>query len=52
MIHNKIYIQGNQIGLASYHFSFDEDGPYISYESAPSFWLLDDGSRPPSKKFF
>ena len=26
--------------------------PYISYSSAPSSWVLDNGRRPPSKKYF
>ena len=44
----------SQIGAASYHF---EDGVgegqcYISYESAPARWKLDDGSRPPARKYF
>ena len=28
------------------------DGSYISYESAPEAWRLDDGSRPPAQKCF
>lgn len=27
-------------------------GAYISYEHAPASWTLDDGSRPPARKFF
>ena len=45
------YMQGGELGVASYHF----DGPddcYISYEAAPPGWLLDDGSRPPAAKRF
>eukprot|EP00039_Didymoeca_costata_P006027 m.86947 g.86947 ORF g.86947 m.86947 type:complete len:428 (-) comp13077_c0_seq3:71-1354(-) len=28
------------------------EGPYINYNSAPQHWVLSDGSRPPSKKYF
>ena len=48
-----VYIQGNEEGLASYHFDSETDC-YISYAS-PSciMWpSLDDGERPPIKKPF
>ena len=45
---NKIFIQGNQVGLASYHFETGQ--PYISYKNCP--WNLDDGNKPPEKKYF
>ena len=45
-----IYVQGNTIGLASYHFQEEES--YISYSAAPPFWRLDDGSSPPVRKPF
>ena len=44
------YIQGNTVGLASYHF--DEDAPYISYENAPDSWRLDNNQKPPIRKHF
>ncbi len=43
------------IGVASYHFfeeTEDNKGSYISYENAPPFWLMDDGEKPPLKKYF
>ena len=52
------YIQGNQEGLASYHFNFpltvenDQGGSYISYETAPPMWKLQNGDKPPNKKYF
>lgn len=30
----------------------DNEGPYISYENAPSYWKLKDGTSPPKKKYF
>ena len=39
------YIQDNQVGLASYHF--DALNPYISYETAPNDWILDNGQKLP-----
>merc|ERR1712119_1302 len=44
-----IYVQGMQEGLASYHLS-ENAGCWISYSNCP--WTLDDGSKPPEKKFF
>jgi hypothetical protein len=38
--------------LASYHFMEDNEGPYISYENAPNYWKLKDGTPPPKKKYF
>ena len=49
-LNNKIFVQGNTVGLASYHF--ETGSPYISYASAPPTWKMDDGSSPPSKKYF
>ena len=45
-----VYVQGNTVGLASYHF--EEAGSYICYSSAPPFWRLDDGTPPPERKPF
>ena len=50
-IWGQTYLQGGDLGIASYHF----DSPsscYISYLNAPSAWVLDDGSKPPKKKYF
>jgi len=44
------YIQGNTVGVASYHFEGDE--PYISYENAPDNWRLDNNQKPPIRKPF
>ena len=49
-IMGNVYIQGNQRGLASYHF--EEGESYISYSTAPPFWRLDDGTSPPERKPF
>ena len=48
-----VYIQGEEEGLASYHFPSIESS-YISYESPNcSMWpTLEDGSRPPPRKYF
>lgn len=46
-----VYLQGGSIGQASYHFDAP-DNVYISYENAPEFWKLDDGSPPPKQKPF
>ncbi|CAE7910521.1 unnamed protein product [Symbiodinium necroappetens] len=46
-----IFVQNGQTGLASYHFD-SPDQCYISYEQAPAHWRLDDGSKPPSKKYW
>jgi hypothetical protein len=52
-IHGASFIQGGQLGLASYHFpEVSVAGAYISYEHAPPEWRLDDGSHPPAKKLF
>lgn len=42
----KIYVQSNQIGLASYHFNAEEGGSYISYVNAPAGCTLDNGQQP------
>jgi hypothetical protein len=49
-----VFIQGGLIGLASYHFPSDAgiESAYISYEAAPSSWLLDNGNPPPLRKAF
>ncbi len=49
-----VFMQAGVIGLASYHFPSDTGiaGAYISYESAPPSWLLDNGSPPPTRKAF
>lgn len=47
----QIYVQGGRPGLASYHFD-SLDSAYISYESAPASWQLDDGCSPPPRKRF
>ena len=49
-IMDKVYVQKNKVGLASYHF--DKKGPYVSYAAAPSHWELSDGRKVPSKKKF
>lgn len=48
-IYGCIFVQQGGKGKASYHFDSEEEC-YISYESAPPVWRLDDGSRPPPKK--
>eukprot|EP00733_Pompholyxophrys_punicea_P000374 Pompholyxophrys_punicea_v1_NODE_101_length_3479_cov_7.724007.p2 type:complete len:180 gc:universal NODE_101_length_3479_cov_7.724007:2176-1637(-) len=51
-IYGSIYVQGDTLGLASYHF--EKDSAYISYESEKcSMWPpLDNGEKPPARKFF
>jgi len=51
-IFGQVYAHNGGSGVASYHF--DEAGAYISYENALSsvFPALDDGTRPPARKFF
>jgi len=51
-IFGQVYAHTGGGGVASYHF--DEAGAYISYENALSsvFPALDDGTRPPARKFF
>lgn len=44
-----VFVQGGTLGFASYHFDAPDDC-YLSYESAPSAWRLEDGSAPPAKK--
>ena len=61
------YVQGETLGMASYHFeppdvevaTVGEGGAeqqlgecYISYACAPEPWTLDDGTRPPARKPF
>ena len=49
----RVYVQGNTVGLASYHFNSINDC-YISYSSPQcSMWpALDNGDRPPTRKPF
>ena len=51
-IAGRAYMQGGQLGLASYHFSDSLEQAYISYEAAPETWRLDDGNPPPARKKF
>ena len=51
------YVQGERLGMASYHFEAAAEGgglgeAYISYDGCPDTWTLDDGSRPPARKPF
>eukprot|EP00304_Pavlova_gyrans_P007097 CAMPEP_0206057164 /NCGR_PEP_ID=MMETSP1466-20131121/43796_1 /ASSEMBLY_ACC=CAM_ASM_001126 /TAXON_ID=44452 /ORGANISM="Pavlova gyrans, Strain CCMP608" /LENGTH=316 /DNA_ID=CAMNT_0053432431 /DNA_START=119 /DNA_END=1069 /DNA_ORIENTATION=+ len=46
-----IYIQGGQLGVASYHFESETEA-HISYLRAPPEWTLDNGERPPAQKPF
>lgn len=50
-VFGSVYFQGGNPGVASYHFNSLEDC-YISYEAAPSTWLLADGTPPPARKYF
>lgn len=50
-IFGQAFMQGGRLGLASYHF-ISNDEMYISYESAPDAWRMDDGSPPPARKPF
>lgn len=51
-IFGQAYVQSGVLGYASYHFHGQSDA-YISYESDRSeSFLLDDGSRPPPRKYF
>eukprot|EP00929_Paragymnodinium_shiwhaense_P015660 TRINITY_DN123754_c0_g1_i1.p1 TRINITY_DN123754_c0_g1~~TRINITY_DN123754_c0_g1_i1.p1 ORF type:complete len:468 (+),score=51.70 TRINITY_DN123754_c0_g1_i1:81-1484(+) len=50
-LYGSVFVQGGQVGLASYHF-VSETESYISYEEAPSNWRLDDGTPPPGRKYF
>lgn len=49
-----IFVQCGTVGMASYHFGEHNvcKGCYISYESAPAHWVLDDGGAPPLQKAF
>ena len=49
-LENKVFIQGNTVGLASYHFY--EFNPHISYSNIPGNWKLDNGEMPPHEKPF
>jgi len=49
---NQTYVQGRrEVGVASYHFKSLGDS-YISYESSPSAWVLDNGFPPPERVYF
>lgn len=50
-IFGSAFLQLGDSGVAAYHFDSPDDC-YISYESAPGSWRLDDGSRPPPRKAF
>ncbi len=50
-IFGESYLQHGEKGVASYHFPAPDDC-YISYENAPAAWVLDDGTRPPTRKPF
>lgn len=50
-LYGLVFVQADSLGVASYHFDAEDDC-YISYNSAPAEWLLDDGSKVPSKKPF
>ena len=39
-------IQGLKIDQASFHFIFDNQGPYISYKNCPEDWRLVNGEKP------
>lgn len=49
-----IFVQCGTVGMASYHFGNRDvcAGCYISYENAPTHWVLDDGGVPPLRKPF
>lgn len=49
--YNQYYIQHGAFGLASYWIDADLELSYIYY-SASVPWLLDNGNRPPSRKYF
>lgn len=43
----------NHLGQSSFHFEETTNGgSYISFENIPHSWLLDDGTKPPLKKYF
>jgi len=48
--YNEVYIQGDKIGIASYHFT--DNGVYINYENRPPNWMLTNGEAPPTHKYF
>jgi len=48
-----MYVQGTRLGLASYWFDRDITKSYICYDPIEcSHWLLDNGERPPERKYF
>ena len=47
---NEVYIQGHQIGIASYHFT--DEGVYINYENRLPNWRMTNDEAPPNKKYF
>merc|ERR1712194_444738 len=49
---DKIFVQGDTLGMASFHFVTDDEA-FISYESvACTDWRLGDGNALPSKRKF
>jgi len=46
-----VFLQGGAAGMAAYHFDAPDDC-YISYESAPAEWKLDDGTPLAGRKAF
>jgi len=46
-----VFVQRYGLGCASYHFE-GEDVCYISYANVPASCKLDNGCRPPTKKYF
>lgn len=50
-LEGRCFVQGDCIGLASYHF-VSATKAYICYNAAPRSWVLDDGSKPPAQKYF
>ena len=46
-----VYIQGMEEGIASYHLAENSEC-WISYVNAPATWLLENGQKPPEKKYF
>ena len=49
---NQIYVQGKLLGIASYWFDEKLDQSYIYYDSKQIPWSLDDGTKPPERKYF
>ena len=45
-----IFIQEDTVGNQSFHFTFDDKGPYVNYKNCPM--KLDNGDPLPEKKYF